>query len=276
MTRPRRTASVNINQAITVARVPSPESSKRSIRLTVKMPSSKLREATSGPTKPVTSNTRRGFEPAAIVTGPRGSRAKRAVVIESGSDEDEDEGELDQVDSEEDEEIDEGEDDGEADDDENEDGDEGDEDQEDVDAEGEIEADVDDDTEMIDVVPPTNIRIKGPTPNPSLVVTPAENGPIENDLQSGSEDDEELSELESAEPDGGDIGDDTAEVDDIEEDMEQNEEVDSDEDITGSRRSTPDISQLTKRQRNKLYMGKDEDLMFIPMGSSTPNAPSHC
>ena len=58
------------------------------------MPSNKLREATSGPKgKSVSINARESFEPAPVLSGPRSSRAKRAVVIESGSEDDEEDDE---------------------------------------------------------------------------------------------------------------------------------------------------------------------------------------
>ena len=267
MSRPRRTVSGSTNPAVTVARTPSqsPDSTKKSIRLTVKMPSSKLREATSGGRKSASTNPRARFEPGPIVTGPRGSRAKRMIVDESGSDDDDEENE-DQdevVPSEEEEE----------------------EDDDDLeDAEGESdEVDADGDTSMQDPAPPPPppvIRTTGPSSKPMLTVTPAPKGKVKSveakQMRGADEDDdEELSELDSDaeanDEEGGEEDAEGEEVGDDDQDMDQDEEEgDSDEETpaAGSRASTPDVSKMTKRQRSRLDQVMGNDFLQLPMGTS--------
>ena len=271
MSRPRRLVSGNNDQSITVARTPSqsPDNSKKSIRLTVKMPSSKLREATSGGRKNVALNSRDRFEPAEILSGPRGSRAKRAIVDESPSEEDEmEEDEEAAVPSEEDEEEEE------EDDDDEEEGD----DAEDLeDAEGESDdADANGDIHMPDPVqpPPPIIRTTGPPMKPSVTVTPAPTGKLKSveakqaQIASADDDDEELSELDS----DAEGGEEDAEGEDVvgeDQDMDQDEEdVDSDDEspAMGSRGSTPDVSKMTKRQRSRLDQVMGNDFLQLPMG----------
>ena len=271
MSRPRRTASGTSNPSVTVARLPSqsPEGSKKSIRLTVKMPSSKLREATSGNRKNVSVNSRNKFEPGEILSGPRGSRAKRTIVVESGSDEE------DEEDEEEPDEVVPSESEGEDDDVEDEEGEEG-EEGEDDDAEGESDnADANGDVQMQDSAPapPPIIRMTGPSSKPSLTVTPAHEGKVKTveakEMQLEDDDDEELSELDSeAEAEEGDaegeeIGDDDQEM------GEEEEDVDSDGDTPAgrSRSSTPDISKMTKRQRSRLDQVMGSDFLQLPMGT---------
>ena len=267
VTRPRRAASGGMGTSITVARAPSksPDETKKSIRLTVKMPSSKLREATSGTTKSISVNSRDTFEPGEILSGPRGSRAKKSYVVDSPSeDEDDDEQEEDDdiVPSEDDEE------------------------EEDEDAEGESddadpEADADGDIDM-DEEPtprPPIIKMSGPASKPSLTVTPAHEGKLKGveakEMQlDDDDDDEDLSSLESDaevedDEDAGDSGQPGPVGADME--MEQDDEdLDSDDGTpaTGSRASTPDVSKMTKRQRSRLDQVMGGDFLQLPMGMS--------
>jgi Ino eighty subunit 2 len=272
------------------------------------MPSSKLREATSGGAKeapPAAPYSR--FQPGPIVSGPRGTRAKRAVVIDSGSEDDEDEDDEEEEDDQEDaEDDDEAEEEEEVEDeagneevgsDEDAEGEE--EDAEgDEDAEGsseEAEAGNGIDTPMEDAAPPPppKIRMTGPSSKPSLTVTPAVDGKVKSveakEMQgSTSDDDEELSELESTneaeEGEGGEEDAEGEEVGDEDQDMDQDqdqddddEDMDSDEDGTpadGSRASTPDVSKMTKRQRSRLDQVMGSDFLQLPMGRSIPNTSS--
>ena len=248
------------------------------------MPSSKLREATSGGVKGGTStgNSRNSFVPGEIVSGPRGSRAKRAVVIESGS-EDEDEEEEEDVEDEEDEDAE-----GEDDDDDEAGSEEDAEGEEDEDVEGtseEIELDTGGDTPMQDPAPPPPpiMRMRGPASRPSVTVTPAKEGKVKSveakETQPGNSDDEELSDLESAEGEEAEGGEEDAEgeeVGDEDQDMDQDDEsADSDAETpaAGSRGSTPDVSKMTKRQRSRLDQVIGNDFLQLPMGkllSTTP------
>ncbi len=256
MERPRRGASGNQSQAVTVARSESrsPENAKKSIHLTVKMPSSKLREATSGKQKNVSVNSRDSFVGVEIVSRPRGSRAKRSIVVESES-EDEEEEDEDVVS---DQEMDDEEDDDEAEDDEEEvEGDSAD-----------AEADADGDVEMDDeapLPPPPALKMTGPAQKPSVVITPAKDGKaksVESKELEMEDDDEELSELDSE-----------ADAEEGDEDAEgEADEMNQDEGRSlgpGSRASTPDISKMTKRQRSRLDQVMAEgDFLQLPMGAS--------
>ena len=253
--RPRRGASGNESQAVTVARSESrsPENAKKSIHLMVKMPSSKLREATSGKQKNVSVNSRDSFVGGEIISGPRGSRAKRSIVVESES-EDEEEDEEDVVS---DQEMDDEEDDEAEDDEEEVEGDSAD-----------AEADADGDIEMDDgapLPPPSALKMTGPAQKPSVVVTPAKGEKVksvESKEMEMEDDDEELSELDSE-----------AEAEEGDEDAEgEADEMNQDEGRSlgpGSRASTPDISKMTKRQRSRLDQVMAEgDFLQLPMGVS--------
>ncbi|KAL9599818.1 MAG: hypothetical protein Q9219_003604 [cf. Caloplaca sp. 3 TL-2023] len=206
------------------------------------MPSSKLREATGTAAKQVSISEREGLEGGEILTGPRGSRAKRSVVVESDSEEDEEEDDGDAGDEDA-----EGDDDEEADDDE-----EGNEDP-DADADGDIDMD------EAEAPPPLPVlKITGPSSKPAISVTPADVGKLKSveakEMEMGDDDDEELSEL-------GSEGEEDAEAD--EDDLDQDEEGRSMAD--GSRASTPDFSKMTKRQRSRLDQVMGGDFLQLPM-----------
>jgi Ino eighty subunit 2 len=257
--------------SITVARPPAVSDDKKSIRLTVKMPSQKLREATSGVAKSISVNSRDRLEVSEIVTGPRGSRSKKPIVEASESEEDEDE-----VEDEEEEEDDE-EDEEEEDDEEDEEGDE----DEDVDAEGESEdVDADGDIDMDDppLQPASFVKVATPTIKPIVKVTPAaasnaksiQTKEVEDD---DDDDDDELSELESEEDEDatGVEADEDIEVEDDGGEGEDEDEDDEDTDsgttpATGSRASTPDLSRLTQRQRSRLDQVLSGELLELPAG----------
>lgn len=280
MARPRRTVSGSTNQSVTVARATSrsPDDSKKSIRLTVKMPSSKLREATSG-SSPITAGTSRdGFEGGEIISGPRGSRAKRSIIVESESEEDDEEEEdveaaeedgMESDDEQQDEEDEEQEEDGE----EEEDDDIEDAEDESVDAVADVdadaEADADGDIEMEDaplLLHPPILKMTGPAQKPSLTITPAQgdsDSAAAKQMELGDDDDEELSELDSEgeEEEAEDAeGDETGELDEMDQDDEGRSQPE------GSRASTPDISKMTKRQRSRLDQVMGSDFLQLPMG----------
>ncbi|KAI9804740.1 MAG: hypothetical protein M1825_001108 [Sarcosagium campestre] len=268
--RPRRTASSQ-KSSVTVARPPAidPEDPKKSIHLTVKIPSSKLREATSGASR----LSREGLELGEIVSGPRGTRAKRAIVEDSESDAQDDEdvnldnGEEDEI--EHDEELD-------------------DEEPEDDEVSPDSD-DADGDLEMEDAPPPPIMKSTAAQPGskPSVKVTPAGKPPSQSveakemGLGGDEDDDEELSELESEEEglqedvaiEEGDVEDeegedldegDEGEEEEEEEEEEEGEDVDDATPASGSRASTPDLAKLTKRQRSRLDEVMGGDLLEIP------------
>ena len=254
------------------------------------MPSSKLREATSGKKGGQTIGERERLEPAEIVSGPRGSRAKKSYVVESESDESEEEqeeeeddgdAEADEEDLEEEEDEEEeivpieeqiGEPERSDDDVSPDEGNEVDEEEDeeleeagDESADADADADGDDDVDMEDespMPPPTNVMKKpsGATPSkPSVTVTPAQTAPLKSveakEMSMADEEDED-EDLSSVESDG--------------DDMEQDDADDGDAQSLGmgSRGSTPDVSKMTKRQRSRLdqVMGSD-DFLQLPMGA---------
>ncbi|KAL8768148.1 MAG: hypothetical protein Q9209_005539 [Squamulea sp. 1 TL-2023] len=262
MSRPRRAASGANRSSISVARSsPSPDEVRKSIHLTVKMPSSKLREATGVPKKNTSISEKEGLEGGEILTGPRGSRAKRAVVVESDSDEEDEEEEEEEneteirggrdVDDEEDEEEDPDEEEG-MDEDPDEDA-EGDDQDADADADGDVDMD-----EAEAQPPPPILKVTGPPSKPAISVTPAQAGKVKSveakEMQVADDDDDELSDL-------GSDGDEDAEVD--EDDMDQ--EIESRSIGEGSRSSTPDMSKMTKRQRSRLDQVMGSDFLQLPM-----------
>lgn len=265
MSRPRRTGSGSTNQNITVARATSqsPDDAKKSIRLTVKMPSNKLREATSGPRKNVAVNSRDTFEGGEILSGPRGSRAKRSIVVESESEEeneeDEEEERLQSADEQQDEEE-------EEDDEKEEDDGEDDEEAEDDSADEDVDAEGDIDMEDGTLLPaPPILKMNGPQ-KPSLTLTPAQEGKAKGveakEMELADDDDEELSELGSeGEEESDDAeGDETGGADEMDQDDESRSLQ------AESRASTPDVSKMTKRQRSRLDQVMGSDFLQLPMG----------
>ena len=258
----------------------SPDESRKALRLTVKMPSSKLREAMSN--SPVSRDPNPGDQltGAEVVSGPRSSRAKKSYVVESGSDdEDEDVNEDEEVEASEDEQVEQG-DEGQDEEDEGEDEDEEDAEgeveeasaDEDDDADGDIDMDEDADDGQPLPAPPTILKVKGSaavTPaksaaKPTLTVTPAQDAKVqgvEAKEMEMEDDDEELSELSENEEEDAEGEDDADGDDDV--DMEQDDEGRSD---AGSRGSTPDVSKMTKRQQGRLNQVVGSDFLQLPMG----------
>ena len=247
------------------------DDAKKSIRLTVKMPVNKLREATSGNKKKVAVNSRHVLEPAQILSGPRGSRAKRTIVEESDSEDVDDK---------------DGDDEGEDEDEEDEDEVEEDEEDEEEDEDDDAEEDVD----MNDAPPPAVVKPARapPGPKPVVTVTPALEGKIKSveakETAAEDEDDDELSDLDSNEEQQEaetieeiDMEDAEGEVDDGDE-GDDGDLGDSDDEATpasGSRASTPDINKLTKRQRSRLDEVMNVDLLELPLGTVS-SMPDRC
>lgn len=233
------------------ASIERPANGKTSLRLTVKAPPSKLRQATSGspisapiPPNPYLDNpSESDATPAPAVRTARTTRNPRTVVEpESEEEEDDEEGDDAEEDAEEDEDQEEG--------------------IEDVDeeilanedSEEDAEGEEDEDEDMVEAEdehpPPPVIHIERAAnqTKPNVTVTAPPEGPLKSveDKEMEDDDDEELSELDSNEN---------------EEDEEEDEE-DSDSDEDGSRAATPDLSKLTRRQRG-LYEDTDTGLMAL-------------
>lgn len=262
----------------------SPDESRKALRLTVKMPSSKLREAMSSSTSSRSPNPGDQLTGAEIVSGPRSSRAKKSYVVESESDDEDDEDEEveasedEQVEQDDEEQDQEGEEEEEEDEEEEAEGDaeEGSAD-EDADADGDIDMDEDADDGHPLPAPPSILKVNGPaakTPakpaakpvaKPTLTVTPAQDAKVksvEAKEMEMEDDDEELSELSENDDEDEAEGEEDAEGDD-DVDMEQGDEGRSD---AGSRGSTPDVSKMTKRQQGRLNQVVGSDFLQLPMG----------
>jgi Ino eighty subunit 2 len=293
MSRPRRAAATPAAAAaahqtpsITVSRSPPdlPEERRRSIKLTVKMPSSKLREVTTQSSigRSVAVNSRDTFEAGEIMTGKRSTRAQDTSKLREynesddpeawdESDESDDEMEVEQRSPIEPPST--------SEDDEDDDDDDDEEEEEEEEEEVEVAPFVPPKQTPSRPVPrPTTQQmarsINKPAANPALIVTPAAAGPLKSveqkEMEMENDEDEELSELDSngdeeeqddtnmdPEGDEDDLG---AEEDaDGDEDIDAEGEIDSDDETPGSDMGTPKAQ--TKRQR-----GQDEGaFLALPM-----------
>ncbi|KAG9248976.1 PAPA-1-like conserved region-domain-containing protein [Calycina marina] len=245
--RPRRNVSDNIAIA-TVQRGPPTEKSNspESMRLTVKTSSNKLREATRAPILPGTAiaiSSRETLDGGEILEGKRARNVKKSYVLPESDDEDE---EMEDV---EDEDV-EG---------------ESEEEEDEMDDDGLGEEDADGDIDLNAPPPPPVIKITKARPGAiTTTVKPPTNVDHKTVVQKEMEavsDDEELSDLDSVEEvdEEGELQDAEGEDDDI-------ELGDSDDGTPGmgSRKSTPDLGKLTKRQRARFDEGGENELMALP------------
>ncbi|KAI3320591.1 hypothetical protein HD806DRAFT_224968 [Xylariaceae sp. AK1471] len=261
----------------------SPSDSNQHVHLTVKLPASKLRQATSSrPAPPGRQATRDSFSGGEIIEGKRNRSQKKSYVVETSDDDEEDApGEIDEDDDEDAE----GEDDDMMDDDEEDaEGEIVVDDTMDIDAEGEDDDEGDEDAEGedddmdMDTIPPPAPVIKVSKPStkssgiskPRGTTKPATAKATSSHVRD-SDDDEELSELESEADEiqdtvkvgGGDEEDAEGEDEEIEEaePAEEDDDLGSDED--GSRAETPDLTKMTKRQRARFEENGDAALMKL-------------
>lgn len=256
----------------TLSRDPPSSPSNPSLRLTVKMPVSKLRAATGGSSsraggRSSSATGRDRFAGGEILESKRSRNVKKSYVVESESEEEDEEME-DLGDEEEDAEA-ESEDEMDL----------------DEDAEGEEDADGDEDTEMA-VLPPPILKVSKPAREKhSITVKPAKKD-VRVVATTDPSDDEELSDLESdveedeetmqvANDEDAEGEDEEIEVEEEEEEEEEEDDLDSDDETPGggSRDSTPDLSKLTKRQRARLDEGGSGHLLALPDGSFYPPHP---
>ncbi|KFY82412.1 hypothetical protein V498_08593, partial [Pseudogymnoascus sp. VKM F-4517 (FW-2822)] len=262
MSRARR--DPDTSSRATLSRDPPSSPSNPSLRLTVKMPVSKLRAATGGSSRTGGRSSSAGgrdrFAGGEILESKRARNVKKSYVVESESEEEDEEME-DLGDEDED---------AEADEDDDMDLDE--------DAEGEEDADGDEDTEMA-VLPPPILKISKPMKEKhSITVKPAKKD-VRVVATTDPSDDEELSDLESdveedeetmqvpadEDVEGEDEEIEVEEEEGDEEEEEEEDELDSDDEAGGgSRGSTPDLSKLTKRQRARLDESGGGHLLALP------------
>lgn len=233
----RRSRAVS-STSVTILRSSAEQTgdSPKSIRLTVKMPSSKLREATGGGTRGGASTKRsvNVFTENPIVSGPRTSRPnKRLVEVNTSDEEDLSDQEEDEVD-------------------------------EDAPGEEEDDVDADGDLDMDDAPPqpPVSKRHAKASAPAGKAVKGVEAKEMELNEEEDEDDDEELSEPESdaeGEPDDQDeSGAVKAEDEELgDEEDEEDEELDSDDATPGG-----DPNKMTKRQRGSL----GNDFLQLPMG----------
>ncbi|KAI3341653.1 PAPA-1-like conserved region-domain-containing protein [Ustulina deusta] len=254
--------------AASVSRGPpsSPSDSNHHVHFTVKLPASKLRQATSSqPAQSARQAARDSFSGGEIIQGKRNRYQKKSYVVETSEDDDEEDD--DDAEGEDDDMVDDDEEDAEgeivvddtmdidAEGDDDEDGEE--------DAEGE-----DDDMDMSVIPPPAPvIKVSKPPANKrgsnskSRVAKPAASKAATSHAKDS--DDEELSELESDADEiqdtvkvgGGDEEDAEGEDEEVEEAEPAEEDLGSDDD--GSRAETPDLTKMTKRQRARFEENGD-------------------
>ncbi|KAI1300798.1 PAPA-1-like conserved region-domain-containing protein [Xylaria venustula] len=260
--------------AASISRGPpsSPSDSNHHVHFTVKLPASKLRQATSSqPAQSSRQAARDSFSGGEIIQGKRNRSQKKSYVVET-SDDDEEEEEDEDAEGEDDDMMDDDEEDAEGEivvDDTMDIDAEGDDDEEgEEDAEGE-----DDDMDMSVIPPPApvikvskppkksnNSRSRGAKPTVSKATA----------AHAKDSDDEELSELESDADEiqdtvkvgGGDDEDAEGEDEEIEE-PEAAEEDDLGSDEDGSQAETPDLTKMTKRQRARFEENGDAALMKL-------------
>ncbi|RDW75685.1 hypothetical protein BP5796_06506 [Coleophoma crateriformis] len=266
MSRPSRRSAGGADPMTPIASVSRgpPSSSSRSpqsMRLTVKLPAGKLREATRTSTGSIAVNSRDPFAGGEILEGRRARNVKKSYVLpESDEDEEDEEEEDDEMEDLGDEDA------------------EGEEDDQEMDDVSDDDADGDID---MDIPPAPTIKVsKAQTGKQTIVVKPSgksDGKSVERKEAEVSDDDEELSDIDSpAEEDDDDqqeVGDEDADGDEEDEEIVLEEEEDEenpfgsdDEDtpVAGSRGSTPDINKMTKRQRAKLEEGANDFLMALP------------
>ncbi|KAK7755817.1 hypothetical protein SLS62_002102 [Diatrype stigma] len=253
---------------------PSSPDSNQHIHVTVKLPSSKLRQATSSGRAAQSSrqSTRDSFSGGEIVAGRRNRSQKKSYVVDSSDDEDEEDADPEVEEDEDEDEDAEGEDDDDMADAPGEDEIVVNDDM-DIDAEGEEDEDAegeDDDMDAEPVPPPApTIKVSKPPAKGSITSKskpPAKSVKISAPQPRDSDDDEELSELESEADEiqdtikiggGGDEEDAEGEDEEIEEaGPAEEEDLGSDED--GSRAETPDLTKMTKRQRARFEENGEE------------------
>ncbi|KAI1495288.1 PAPA-1-like conserved region-domain-containing protein [Biscogniauxia mediterranea] len=262
---------------------PKPSDSNPHIHLTVKLPASKLRQATSSrsgqSSRPV---SRENFVGGAIIEGKRNRSQKKSYVVDTSEDDDDEEEDVTaQIDEEEEEDDD---DDAEGEDDDmgdiNDDDAEGEivvDDTMDLDAEGDEDDDVgeddaegeDDDMDMDSIPPPAPvIKVSKPSSKSTTSKSKASAKSVTASKaaipQVKDSDDEELSELESEADEIQDTvkvgGGDDEDAEGEDEEIEEPEQAEDDDDLgsdDGSRAETPDLTKMTKRQRARFEEGGD-------------------
>ncbi|KAI8955261.1 PAPA-1-like conserved region-domain-containing protein [Xylaria longipes] len=246
----------------------SPSDSNHHVHFTVKLPASKLRQATSSHSAQAGRQAaRESFSGGEIIEGKRNRSQKKSYVVET-SDDDDEEDEDEDAEGEDDDMIDDDEEDAEGEivvDDTMDIDAEGDDDEE-----GEEDAEGEDDDIAMSIIPPPApvIKVSKPSTKKSgtsksrATTKPAASKATVSHAKE-SDDDEELSELESDADEiqdtvkvgGGDEEDAEGEDEEIEEaEPVEEDDLGSDE---GSQAETPDLTKMTKRQRARFEENGD-------------------
>lgn len=252
LTRGAAAATVDPAPSVTVSRS-SPGA--KSIHLTVKMSSSKLRQVTNSRSSRAAASASRHniFTEDPVVHGKRSSRSNRNLKEASEDEVDDD------LDAEDDEDVEE------ADDSEDAAGED-----EELDADGDMDMD-DDATPQPAVSRRNNRQQQSLAVAKSKPLKPVEQKEME--LEDEDEENEDLSELDSdaeGEPEDtmlqdeemGEAGDEEDDVDEEEEGIEEEEEEEDDDGLGSDDDSALDLTKLTKRQRGSL----GTDFLQLPMG----------
>ncbi|KAJ5089749.1 hypothetical protein N7532_008433 [Penicillium argentinense] len=230
-TRSTAAGSVTVSRSSTSTSDPPGESTK-SLRVTVKMPTGKLREATGGRSGRRSVNV---FRENPIVSGPRSSRTKKKLVEVATSDDDED------IDDQEEDEV--------------EDEDAPGEDDEDADADGDV--DMDDAPSQ----PPARRSTKAAAPTRGKTKSvEAKEMELEDEDEDEDEDDED--DVTDSDAEGEPDDQDESAVPDVNVDDldEEDEDDDLDEDIDSDALAL-NSGKTTKRQRGNL----GDDFLQLPM-----------
>ncbi|OKL61097.1 hypothetical protein UA08_03169 [Talaromyces atroroseus] len=248
----RLTRGADPAPSVTVSRsAPTSPPGSRSIRLTVKMSSSKLRQvANSRNSRAATSARHNIFTEDPVVHGKRSSRNNKNLKEISEDDDDDDDDDLDEEDDDDD--------------------DEEEEEEEIGDSEEDEELDADGDLDMDDETPRPAMSRRNAARQPAAATSKSK--PLKSVEQKEMEladNDDELSEIESdadAEPDDTMLQDEEM-VEAGEEEEEEDEEVgveeeeDNDDGLGSDDDSALDLTKLTKRQRGSL----GTDFLQLPM-----------
>ncbi|CAG8420557.1 unnamed protein product [Penicillium salamii] len=237
-TRSTRRTRASASATVSVSRSPLNSEEPKSLRLTVKMPSNKLREAT-GSGRGAARRSVNVFREDPIVSGPRSSRNRKKIVeVESSDDDDIDDQEEDEVD---------------------------DDDVHDDDEDADADADADGDIDMDDTPPQPAIRRGKVAPTRAKPPKSVEAKEMEMEDEEEEEEDEEEEPIsdtdEDAEGEVDDqdelaIADADANIDDLDDLDDEELDGDMDSDAFGVQGG-----KTTKRQRGNL----GNDFLQLPM-----------
>ncbi|KAJ5720472.1 uncharacterized protein N7483_008406 [Penicillium malachiteum] len=230
-TRPTQHTAAQASVSVSRSASDSPEEPRRSLRLTLKMPAGKLRDATGGRPARRSVNV---FQENPIVSGPRTSRNQKKIVEVATSDDDD-------IDDQEEDEV--------------EDEDAPGEDDEDADADGDV--DMDDAPPQ----PPARRNVKPATSSRGKGAKSVEEKEMELEEEEDDEEEENISDTDSDAEGEPDDQDESAVPDVNVDDLDEEDEEDDLDDDMDSDAMAMDGGKQTKRQRGSL----GNDFLQLPM-----------